>query len=127
MSLPTPITIRALQRKLYLMAKRSHEHRVEALGNAVTLATSRDQRFRDPYECAQWRLHALRKNLIREPDAGNPHVRFDERGRETGSCDGLRHRLPAKAAGQRLLPIAPATAPVPDSTELSSLISTGSS
>ena len=83
MSLPTPITIRALQRKLYLMAKRSHEHRVEALGNAVTLATSRDQRFRDPYECAQWCLHALRKNLIREPDAGNPHVRFDERDVET--------------------------------------------
>ena len=22
-------------------------------------------------------------NLIREPDAGNPHVRFDERGWET--------------------------------------------
>ncbi len=64
-------------------------------------------------------MYAFGKNLIREPDAGNPHVRFDERGRETGSCDGLRHRLPAKAAGQRLLPIAPATAPVPDSTNLS--------
>ena len=26
----------------------------------------------------------MRMNLIREPDAGNPHVRFDERGVETG-------------------------------------------
>jgi hypothetical protein len=25
----------------------------------------------------------LRKNLVREPDAGNPHVRFDEREVET--------------------------------------------
>ena len=24
--------------------------------------------------------------LVREPDAGNPHVRFDERDVETGSC-----------------------------------------
>ncbi len=31
--------------------------------------------------------HALRKNLVREPDAGNPHVRFDERGRETEHGD----------------------------------------
>ena len=26
---------------------------------------------------------ALKKNLVREPDAGNPHVRFDEREVET--------------------------------------------
>src|SRR5204862_363323 len=34
-----------------------------------------------------------------EPDAGNPHVRFDERRRETASWCGLRHRCSAKAAG----------------------------
>ena len=32
-------------------------------------------------------VHAFRKNLVREPDAGNPHVRFDERGRETEHGD----------------------------------------
>jgi hypothetical protein len=34
-----------------------------------------------------------------EPDAGNPHVRFDERRRETASWLGLRYRRSAKAAG----------------------------
>ncbi len=28
--------------------------------------------------------HAFRKSLVREPGAGNPHARFDERGQETG-------------------------------------------
>ncbi len=28
-------------------------------------------------------MHAFGMNLVREPDAGNPHVRFDERGAET--------------------------------------------
>jgi len=37
---------------------------------------------------------------VGEPDAGNPHVRFDERGWETGRCR-----------------MAPATAPILDSTE----------
>jgi len=27
---------------------------------------------------------SLAVNPVGEPDAGNPHVRFDERGRETG-------------------------------------------
>ena len=36
---------------------------------------------------------------VGEPDAGNPHVRFDERRRETASWGGLRHRRSAKAAG----------------------------
>jgi hypothetical protein len=29
---------------------------------------------------------------IGKPDAGNPHVRFDERGRETGDWQSLKHR-----------------------------------
>jgi hypothetical protein len=29
---------------------------------------------------------------VGEPDAGNPHVRFDERGRETGPPDGEQPR-----------------------------------
>jgi hypothetical protein len=62
-------------------------------------------------------VHAFGVNLVREPDAGKPHVRFDEWGRETEPCDGLRHRHPAKAVGQLLLPVANTTAPVLDSTE----------
>ena len=30
---------------------------------------------------------------VGKPDAGNPHVRFDERGRETGQCHRARPRL----------------------------------
>ena len=30
---------------------------------------------------------------VGKPDAGNPHVRFDERGRETGQCYRARPRL----------------------------------
>jgi hypothetical protein len=44
---------------------------------------------------------------VGEPDAGNPHVRFDERRRETASWCGLRHRRSAKAAG----PATPRTCP----------------
>ncbi len=54
MSLATPEKTQTLQRKLCLKAKREQ--------NIV---------------------HASRMNLVREPDAGNPHVRFDERGAET--------------------------------------------
>ena len=36
---------------------------------------------------------------VREPDAGNPQVRFDERRRETEPRPRLRHRHQAKAAG----------------------------
>jgi hypothetical protein len=42
----------------------------------------------------------LRTKPVGEPDAGNPHVRFDERGWETERCR-----------------MAPATAPILDSTE----------
>ena len=54
MSLATPEKIQTLQRKLCLKAKREQDI-----------------------------VHASRMNLVREPDAGNPHVRFDERGAET--------------------------------------------
>jgi hypothetical protein len=41
----------------------------------------------------------LRTNLVREPDAGKPHVRFDERGWETELRSDLRHRYMVKTAG----------------------------
>ncbi len=54
MSLQTPEKIQTLQRKLCLKAKREQDI-----------------------------VHASRMNLVREPGAGNPHARFDERGAET--------------------------------------------
>jgi hypothetical protein len=55
-------------------------------------------------------------SLLREPDAANPHVRFDEREQETEPCPtGLRRRGENCAKGHRE---ATATAPVLDSTNL---------
>ncbi len=80
MSLSTPEQIQTLQRKLCLKAKRElHKHRVQSSG---------ERRYPDDLVVDGSRMlansvHAFRKNLVREPDAGNPHVRFDERGGET--------------------------------------------
>jgi hypothetical protein len=53
-------------------------------------------------------------SLFREPDAGNPPVRFDEREPETEpSQTGLRRRRESFVSGHRE---AKATAPVLDST-----------
>ena len=49
-------------------------------------------------------------------DAGNPYVRFNERGEETWLGVGLRHRRCAKAVGKQLLPHATAGALLLDST-----------
>ncbi len=52
---------------------------------------------------------------VGEPDAGNPHVRFDERGRETEPRRRLRHWRKAKAASNsyslRLKPPRPSSTP----------------
>jgi hypothetical protein len=53
-------------------------------------------------------------SLLREPDAGKPPVRFDEREQETGSSQaGLRRRGESGAKSHRKTT---ATAPVLDST-----------
>jgi hypothetical protein len=78
MSLQTPTIIRVLQRKLYREVK-----------DELTL---RDLRSMICFVC-------LRTKPVGEPDAGNPHVRFDERGWETERCR-----------------MAQATAPILDST-----------
>jgi len=54
---------------------------------------------------------------VGKPDAGDPHVRFDEREEETEPWRGLRHRHLAKAAGQQLFPTPSATASLLDSTK----------
>jgi hypothetical protein len=57
MGLQTPEKIRTFQRKLYLKAK------------------------------SEWMPHdvCLKEKPVGKPDAGDPHVRFDERGWETES------------------------------------------
>jgi hypothetical protein len=55
-------------------------------------------------------------SLLREPEAGNPHIRFDEREQEPESCQtGLRRRSESYANCHRETT---ATAPVLDSTQL---------
>jgi hypothetical protein len=63
--LQTPDIIRTLQRKLYLKAKA---------------------------EAGAMKRVRLGVNPVGEPDAGNPHVRFDERGRETEPPEGEQPR-----------------------------------
>ncbi len=58
-------------------------------------------------------------NLVREPDAGNPHVRFDERVGETEYwLPGLRRCPKGRTGDNHPGPVA--TAPPLDSTEFSS-------
>jgi hypothetical protein len=55
-------------------------------------------------------------SLLREPEAGNPHIRFDEREQEPESCQtGLRRRSESYANCHRETT---ATAPVLDSTNV---------
>src|SRR5262250_3140161 len=66
----------------------------------------------------QMALHAELRfgvRLFREPDAGNPPVRFDEREEETELCQtGLRRRGESRANRHREAPV---TAPLLDSTQ----------
>jgi hypothetical protein len=59
---------------------------------------------------------SLRVNSIGEPDAANPHVRFDERGAETEAM--VWTATPARGESRRhqLSPRPKATAPLLDST-----------
>ncbi len=83
MSLATPHAIQALQRKLYLEAKQVDEHRWVCVASADTTPLSvRSHGFREALGVSKT-AQAFRMNLVREPDAGNPHVRFDEREVET--------------------------------------------
>ena len=66
MRLLTPIAIRNLRRKLYHMAKADTCHGVVATHQG---------------EVAGRRVPVVKS--VGEPDAGNPQVRFDERGGET--------------------------------------------
>ncbi len=83
MSLVTPHVIQALRRKLYLKAKYVDENRRGCVASAdTTQLFVRDHGSRKSL-CVSETVQAFRRNLVREPDAGNPQVRFDEREVET--------------------------------------------
>ncbi len=83
MSLVTPHAIQALQRKLYLKAKHVDERDRGRVASAdTTQLFVRGHGSRESL-CVSETAQAFRMNLVREPDAGNPHVRFDEREVET--------------------------------------------
>src|SRR5947209_18611736 len=67
---------------------------------------------------------------LREPDAVEPHVRFDERRRETEPRPRLRHRHDGESRRQQLLPrptvTAPAGRPLEATLREGSLVATGS-
>jgi len=63
------------------------------------------------------RSACLGVKAVRELDAGNLHVQFDERGVETEPWIGLRHRQDGESRRQRQLPNPVAAAPRLDSTE----------
>ena len=101
-----------------LQARRWHVYN----GPRLPRATARGQRARNGavlLRCRLWRTgpHPPRTSVpdrlsrrgpavkpVGEPDAGNRHVRFDERGEETEPRCGLRHRHLAKAAGNSYSP-----------------------
>ena len=73
MNLATPERIRSLQRKLYCKAK--------AEASFAVCPTVKP---------------------VGKPDAGNPHVRFDERGRETGRCRTAQATAPFLDSTKRI-------------------------
>src|SRR5258708_7943644 len=109
MSLETPDKIRSLQRKLYCKAKAEpnftsgRRHKVQGRG---TNRFSREPGVRRTRSVAS-STRAPRTNAVGlamksvgKPDAGNPHVRFDERGRETGRLQMAQATAPFFASTQ---------------------------
>ena len=70
------------------------------------------------FQKLQMALHATAKawGLVREPDAGDLHVRFDERGVETGATGELVRHRQTKGAATDMSGLKP-PAPHSDSTD----------
>jgi hypothetical protein len=86
MSLTTS-SIRTLQRKLYLKAKVEQLAQGEGprqLTFPAPLGVRGTRRLGHPERAPMAAAVGLEVKPVGEPDAGNPHVRFDERGEETG-------------------------------------------
>src|SRR3954464_382952 len=92
MSLEHPLSIRTLLKKLYPAAKTDADRCCWARLPSPTASATHTELGPPPAVCREVKP-------VGKPDAGNPHVRFDERGRETERCR-----------------MAQATAPVLDST-----------
>ncbi len=86
MSLTTPLKIRKLRSKLYELAKQESPG---VLAGHAALLGGRDLRPSGGVPTAPSAAVAAcgseNVNPVGKPDARNPHVRFDERGRETES------------------------------------------
>ena len=102
----TPESIQELRRKLCLKAKQElvcatgWSIRIASGPGTVEIPSVQDRRSCESLRDACDHAQALRMNLIREPDAGKPHVRFDERAVETGH--GSASEAPAnERAGNR--------------------------
>ena len=88
-SLVTPIEIQKLQRVLHFKAKGS------GMGRSIRLAAASGRPCRPHAYMVSWawfvsglalprsRVLTIRECFLRKPDAGNSHVRFDEREVET--------------------------------------------
>ena len=83
MSLETPMAIRILPRKLYRKAKAEPAYRFYVLRIAAPGTPA-----------AHCGAVCLAMKPVGEPDAVAPHVRFDERGWETGCCRKARITAP---------------------------------
>ena len=87
MSLETPDKIRSLQRKLYCKAKAEPAFAGARSGPVLPRICLRGIGRPMPSTRAQSVVAVgLAVKPVGKPDAGNPHVRFDERGWETGRC-----------------------------------------
>jgi hypothetical protein len=70
--------------------------------SAVPAGTSLSVKDAQPYGSVGRQV-----NLVGEPDAGNPHVRFDERGVQTEQGRVVRHRHAKGLATRAALPTPP--------------------
>jgi len=83
-NLETPTTIRSLQRKLYRKAKNEPGYRGEEHDGSPTTSCMVSTGLSVWTNSSQPGVRTLAVNPVRELDAANPHVQFDEREMETG-------------------------------------------
>ena len=118
MGLQTPEKIRTFQRKLYLKAK-SEGSCGTSCGREATGGSRQKEFLANLAYYHQGRLWmppdvCFKVKPVGKPDAGDPQVRFDERGWETESWQvGLRRRIERDVNSHRKPKI---TAPIFDST-----------
>ena len=108
MSLTTS-SIRTLQRKLYLKAKVEQLAQGEGprqLTFPAPLGVRGTRRLGHPERAPMAAAVGLEVKPVGEPDAGNPHVRFDERGEETGRWSQTpSYRASPRLYGRRWRPL----------------------